>query len=174
MPIQIAWQVRSTQNCELVPLRPRRVAKEPFKRAHFRISSISSGLPIGSATRASVCVVACGYYHSYECPGSHQGIRSVADHRRASTDTLRLVLIESTLLCVVGGVTGTFLAMLALSLGGFAIGAEERQLPSDRPSFGDSGSAISICIGVLAGLPPANPSYNKFNRARSSSAIVAK
>lgn len=70
--------------------------------------------------------------------------------------TLRLVLIESTLLCVVGGVTGTFLAMLALSLGGFAIGAEGATI-AFRPSISlaISGSAISICIGVLAGLPPA-------------------
>ena len=70
--------------------------------------------------------------------------------------TLRLVLTESTLLCVVGGVTGTYLAMLALSLGGFAIGAEGATI-AFRPSIGlaISGSAISICIGVLAGLPPA-------------------
>ncbi len=70
--------------------------------------------------------------------------------------TMRLVLTESTLLCLVGGVTGTFLAMLALSLGGFAIGAEGATI-AFRPSIGlaISGSAISICIGVLAGLPPA-------------------
>jgi putative ABC transport system permease protein len=70
--------------------------------------------------------------------------------------TMRLVLTESTLLCLVGGVTGTLLAMLALSLGGFAIGAEGATI-AFRPSVAQafSGSAISLCVGVISGLPPA-------------------
>ena len=70
--------------------------------------------------------------------------------------TMRLVLTESTLLCLVGGVTGTLLAMLALSLGGFSIGAEGATI-AFRPSVAQafSGSAISLCVGVISGLPPA-------------------
>ncbi|MCA9183552.1 MAG: ABC transporter permease, partial [Planctomycetales bacterium] len=47
---------------------------------------------------------------------------------------LRLVLAESTLLCLVGGWLGTSLALVALSLGGFAIGAEGAPI-AFRPSF---------------------------------------
>ncbi len=70
--------------------------------------------------------------------------------------TMRLVLTESTLLCVVGGVTGTFLAMLALSLGGFAIGAEGATI-AFRPTLAlaTSGTIVSVFVGILAGVAPA-------------------
>ncbi|MCP4885146.1 MAG: FtsX-like permease family protein, partial [Planctomycetaceae bacterium] len=70
--------------------------------------------------------------------------------------TLRLVLTESTLLCLVGGLTGTGLALLALSLGGFAIGAEGTTI-AFRPSIDllFYGIVISISLGVISGLVPA-------------------
>jgi putative ABC transport system permease protein len=37
---------------------------------------------------------------------------------------MRLVLTESTILCLVGGLLGTAAALMALTIGGFAIGAE--------------------------------------------------
>ncbi|MCC7336288.1 MAG: ABC transporter permease [Pirellulaceae bacterium] len=69
---------------------------------------------------------------------------------------LRLVLAESTLLCLVGGWLGTALALLALGLGGFAIGAEGATI-AFRPSFdlALSGIFTSILVGVVAGLAPA-------------------
>ena len=70
--------------------------------------------------------------------------------------TLRLVLTESTLLCLVGGLTGTSLALLALSLGGFAIGAEGTTIafqPSIDLLF--YGIVVSISLGVISGLVPA-------------------
>jgi putative ABC transport system permease protein len=70
--------------------------------------------------------------------------------------TMRLVLTESTVLCVVGGVAGTSLAMLALSLGGFAIGAEGATI-AFRPTLGlaTSGTIVSVFVGILAGVAPA-------------------
>ncbi len=70
--------------------------------------------------------------------------------------TIRLVLTESTLLSVVGGVAGTLLAMLALSLGGFAIGAEGATI-AFRPtwSLATSGTIVSVFVGILAGAAPA-------------------
>lgn len=70
--------------------------------------------------------------------------------------TLRLVLTESTLLCMVGGMLGTALAMVALGLGGFAIGAEGATI-AFRPSVGlaVSASIVSLIVGIIAGLAPA-------------------
>ncbi len=69
---------------------------------------------------------------------------------------LRLVLAESTLLCLVGGVVGTALALTALGLGGFAIGAEGATI-AFRPSIGlaISGTIVSLIAGVAAGIAPA-------------------
>lgn len=70
--------------------------------------------------------------------------------------TLRLVLAESTILCLVGGITGTALAMTTLGLGGFAIGAEGATI-AFRPSLSLAVSSIlvSLVVGVIAGLAPA-------------------
>ncbi len=70
--------------------------------------------------------------------------------------TMRLVLTESTLLCVVGGLLGTLLAISVLGLGGFAIGAEGATIafrPSARLAI--AGLAVSAIVGIVAGLVPA-------------------
>ncbi|EMB15277.1 ABC transporter permease [Rhodopirellula europaea] len=69
---------------------------------------------------------------------------------------MRLVLAESTILCVVGGVAGTALALTALGFGGFAIGAEGATI-AFRPSLGlaATGTVVSVVVGVLAGFIPA-------------------
>ncbi len=69
---------------------------------------------------------------------------------------LRLVLAESTILCLVGGIAGTGLALAALGLGGFAIGAEGATI-AFRPSLGLAimGTTVSLIVGVAAGLAPA-------------------
>lgn len=69
---------------------------------------------------------------------------------------MRLVLVESTILCLTGGLAGTTLALTALALGGFAIGAEGATI-AFRPSSGlaISGATVSLIVGVIAGLAPA-------------------
>ncbi|MCC9658419.1 ABC transporter permease [Rhodopirellula halodulae] len=69
---------------------------------------------------------------------------------------MRLVLAESTLLCLVGGVGGTLLALVALGLGGFAIGAEGATI-AFRPSIhlAMMGTMVSVIVGILAGILPA-------------------
>jgi putative ABC transport system permease protein len=70
--------------------------------------------------------------------------------------TMQLVLLESCLLCVVGGVAGTLLATATLALGGFAIGAEGVTI-AFRPSLSlvAAGAAVSSGVGLLGGLAPA-------------------
>ena len=67
-----------------------------------------------------------------------------------------LVLAESTILCVVGGIAGTGIALGILAVGGFAIGAEGATI-AFRPSWwlAGSGTVVSLVVGVLAGLAPA-------------------
>lgn len=69
---------------------------------------------------------------------------------------MRLVLAESTILCLVGGLAGTLLALTVLGLGGFAIGAEGATI-AFRPSIGlaISGTVVSFFVGVAAGIAPA-------------------
>ena len=70
--------------------------------------------------------------------------------------TMRLVLAESMILCVVGGVTGTLAATGMLAVGGFAIGAEGATI-AFRPSLSlmVTGTAISSLVGIVAGTVPA-------------------
>ncbi|MEO1529015.1 MAG: ABC transporter permease [Planctomycetota bacterium] len=68
---------------------------------------------------------------------------------------MRLVLAESTILCVTGGLAGTIVATLLLLVGGFAIGAEGATIafrPSVELFF--SGIMVSLAVGLLAGLAP--------------------
>ncbi|TWT73246.1 ABC transporter permease [Allorhodopirellula solitaria] len=69
---------------------------------------------------------------------------------------LRLVLAESTVLCLVGGVIGTAAALAVLAVGGFAIGAEGATI-AFRPSLelAVTGTIVSLIAGVIAGLAPA-------------------
>ncbi|MEJ7590518.1 MAG: ABC transporter permease [Planctomycetaceae bacterium] len=69
---------------------------------------------------------------------------------------MRLVLAESTILCAVGGIAGTGLALGLLAVGGFAIGAEGATI-AFRPSWwlAGSGTVVSLAVGVVAGLAPA-------------------
>lgn len=69
---------------------------------------------------------------------------------------MRLVLAESSILCLTGGMIGTLLATAALSAGGFAIGAEGATI-AFRPSLSllISGTAVSLLVGVIAGIAPA-------------------
>ncbi|MDA1232124.1 MAG: ABC transporter permease [Planctomycetota bacterium] len=69
---------------------------------------------------------------------------------------MRLVLAESTILCLVGGIAGTGIALSILALGGFAIGAEGATI-AFRPSWwlAGAGTAVSLAVGFVAGLAPA-------------------
>ncbi|MEQ9406559.1 MAG: ABC transporter permease [Fuerstiella sp.] len=69
---------------------------------------------------------------------------------------MRLVLAESVILCLTGGVTGTLLATAALAVGGFAIGAEGATI-AFRPSVSllATGGIVSLLVGIVAGVAPA-------------------
>jgi putative ABC transport system permease protein len=69
---------------------------------------------------------------------------------------MRLVLAESTILCLIGGIAGTLLATGALAAGGFAIGAEGATI-AFRPSYSllVTGTAVSLLVGIAAGIAPA-------------------
>jgi len=70
--------------------------------------------------------------------------------------TMRLVLLESLLLCLVGGSTGTLSALTMLALGGFAIGAEGATIAFEPTiNLGATGLIVSALLGVLAGIAPA-------------------
>jgi putative ABC transport system permease protein len=70
--------------------------------------------------------------------------------------TMRLVLAESTVLCLLGGIVGSMFALLALHFGGFAIGAEGATI-AFKPSIwlGLYSIGTSLIVGLAAGLPPA-------------------
>lgn len=67
----------------------------------------------------------------------------------------RLVMAESLITSLVGGLTGTALAMALLAVGGVAIGAEGVTI-AFRPSLSlaVSGVLISLAVGLLAGILP--------------------
>jgi putative ABC transport system permease protein len=69
---------------------------------------------------------------------------------------MRLVLTESTILCLVGGTLGTAVALVVLAVSGLAIGAEGATI-AFRPSVGlaMTGAVVSFLVGILAGIAPA-------------------
>ena len=70
--------------------------------------------------------------------------------------TMRLVILESTLLCTVGGVLGKVIASVALWMGGFTIGAEGATIAfRPSPELMLVGTAVSCAVGIIAGLAPA-------------------
>ena len=73
----------------------------------------------------------------------------------------RLVMTESTLLCLVGGGLGTMAALLVLTLGGFAMGAEGATI-AFRPSLSllMMGMLVSLGLGFLSGCMPAIKAAN--------------
>ncbi|MCL4204225.1 MAG: ABC transporter permease [Pirellulaceae bacterium] len=68
----------------------------------------------------------------------------------------RLVIAESLLMCVIGGGIGTAAALAVLASSGIAVGAEGVTI-AFRSSWqlGALGIAVSLVVGVLAGLVPA-------------------
>lgn len=70
--------------------------------------------------------------------------------------TMRLVLTESTIQCLLGGLSGTLIAAAILGFGGFAIGAEGAMI-AFRPSvqLAVSGTLVSAFVGIFAGIVPA-------------------
>ncbi|MBN8624738.1 MAG: ABC transporter permease [Planctomycetes bacterium] len=68
----------------------------------------------------------------------------------------RLVVAESMLVCTIGGLCGTAVALAALGLGGMAIGAEGVTI-AFRPSMQLAllGCVISLGVGIVAGVFPA-------------------
>lgn len=68
----------------------------------------------------------------------------------------RLVVGESMLVCSLGGLLGTAIALTALGLGGLAIGAEGVTI-AFRPSLqlATLGVAVSLGVGIVAGFVPA-------------------
>lgn len=68
----------------------------------------------------------------------------------------RLIVAESLVLCLAGGIVGTAAATLLLAWSGFAIGAEGATI-AFRPSFSLAalGVGVSLLVGLFAGLLPA-------------------
>lgn len=68
----------------------------------------------------------------------------------------RFVVLESLIMCLLGGLIGTTIALVALLWGGFAIGAEGATIAFEPSlTIGISGLVISILVGLLAGFLPA-------------------
>ena len=68
----------------------------------------------------------------------------------------RLVIAESLMMCLIGGIVGTGLATAALAWSGLAVGAEGVTI-AFRPSWELTalGVGVSLSVGILAGLIPA-------------------
>ena len=68
----------------------------------------------------------------------------------------RLVIAESLLMCLFGGLIGTSVALVVLGWSGLAVGAEGATI-AFRPSLelGIAGILVSLVVGVVAGVLPA-------------------
>lgn len=143
-------------------LRAGPVATTTRRKGAFQASTLSDLLD----------VIGFAHWLGYACVGlvlsivATTTLMSVQDRRaeHAVLQTLgvrparvfRLVLTESLLLCVIGGLVGTAVALATLAWGGLALGAEGVTI-AFRPSFtlGVSGAAVSVLVGLAAGLIPA-------------------
>ncbi|OYP38309.1 ABC transporter substrate-binding protein [Rhodopirellula sp. MGV] len=68
----------------------------------------------------------------------------------------RLVLTESVLLCLAGGAAGSLIAMVILSIAGFAIGAEGATIAfSPSLALFLKSVGVSVAVGIAAGIAPA-------------------
>ncbi|MGD9789110.1 MAG: ABC transporter permease [Phycisphaerales bacterium] len=68
----------------------------------------------------------------------------------------RLVVVESVILSLLGGLVGTGLALVVVRFGQFTLSNEGLSIPiTARPGLVALGLGISIVVGVLAGLVPA-------------------
>jgi putative ABC transport system permease protein len=68
----------------------------------------------------------------------------------------RLIVSESLLVCLVGGILGTGLALAALGWGGLGVGVEGITFAfRPSPALGLTGLGISALVGLLAGIFPA-------------------
>ena len=143
-------------------LRAGSVATKTRRKGEFQASTLSD----------LVDLIGFAYWLGYACVGlvpslvATTTVMSVQDRIKEYAvlqtigvrplTTMRLVLTESKLLCLVGGIGGTALALSALALGGFAIGAEGATI-AFRPSLwlAMSGTLVSLAVGILAGFAPA-------------------
>ena len=68
----------------------------------------------------------------------------------------RIVIAESLILCVAGGLAGTVAALVVLSFSGMAVGAEGVTI-AFRPSarLAATGAVVSLGVGLIAGIIPA-------------------
>lgn len=68
----------------------------------------------------------------------------------------RLVIAESLLMCLIGGLLGTGGALAVLAWSGLAVGAEGATIAfRPSPSLGVTGLLVALGVGMLAGLLPA-------------------
>ena len=119
-----------------------------------------------------VDLIGFAHYLGYACVGlvlslvATTTVMSVQDRVRehAVLQTLglrparifRLVIAESLLMCLLGGIIGTGLALLVLSFSGLAVGAEGATI-AFQPSveLGLAGVLVSLVVGLFAGILPA-------------------
>lgn len=119
-----------------------------------------------------VDLIGFAHYLGYACVGlvlslvATTTVMSVQDRIRehAVLQTLglrparifRLVIAESLIMCLLGGLLGTGLALVVLGVSGLAIGAEGATI-AFQPSveLGVAGVLVSLIVGVFAGILPA-------------------
>ncbi|HMO15159.1 MAG TPA: ABC transporter permease [Pirellulaceae bacterium] len=145
-----------------VKLRSDAVATKTRRKGAFQTSTLSD----------LVDLIGFAHWLGFACVGlvlsivATTTVMSVQDHIKeyAVLQTIgvrpfaamRLVLTESILLCLIGGLSGTFVAIALLAFGGFAIGAEGATI-AFRPSasLAVTGTLVSAALGIVAGIAPA-------------------
>lgn len=147
------------------------------------IDSVLRAGPVATTTRRKgafqtstlsdlVDLIGFAHYLGYSCVGlvltlvAATTVMSVQDRikEHAVLQTLgvrparifRLIVAESLLLCLAGGILGTTLALAILTLGGLAIGAEGVTIAfCPSPHLAIMGLFISAIVGLSAGVIPA-------------------